>query len=255
MTHSITRTVNDVVKGALYLGGIIARNQATPGVLLNESIDILNEVIDELNGFGVTIPYYTDYSFSLVAGTRNYRFTPKLLSTATNEVTSNLLAELVSVRLTSGSVEHNVRIDDINSVDIHGVLTGDRGLPQYVSLQKYVMDGAGSGEPYSQVWFYPFPDTSYTCTLRAKAQIDHISNSTVLTQMPPQLHRFLKYALARELVGYYQLAQNWTQPKEEKYQEMKEQLMPAGDYDMTIQNSRLLNNSNYWYSGRLLSGS
>lgn len=255
MTHAITRTVNDVAKNALYLAGLVARNQAASGWQINECIEVMNELIDELNGFGVTIPYYTDYTFTMVSGTRNYRFTPTPDGSSTNEVTSNLIAEIVSCLVTSGNVQHNVHVGDINDVDIHGVLTGSQGLPQYVGLQRYVMDDAGSGEPYSQLWFYPIPDTNYTTTLRCKTQIDHLQKGDILDKLPPQLHRFLKYALARELVGYYQKPQNWSQQKEEKYMQLRDEIMPSGDYDMTIQNSRLLHNSSYWYSGRLLSGS
>lgn len=253
MTHSITRTVNDVCKGALYLSGIVARNQPANGWQINECVDILNEIIDELNGCGVTIPYYTEYEFSLIAGRREYHFTPSS-SGQSYEITSNLLAELVTVQLQQADIKYPVRVNDINSVDLHDVVTQSQARPEVVALERYVNDGFGTGEPYSKVYFYPFPDQAYTCFIRAKAQIDYVQNSDVLTNLPPQLHRFLKYALGRELVGYYQVSQNWTAQKEETYQKLFDLIMPSTDFDLTIQNTGILRRNGRFYTRRITSG-
>lgn len=251
----VTRTVNDVVKRAYELLGIVGQNVPLNGYQADLGVEILNELFDSFASGGFTIPTFKEFTFTMVSGERDYLFAPSLpTSPADNMNLQNRIIELnrVQVQYSGNTSLYPVRISDENSVAFNQVVLTSRGRPTQCALTRQLSDSTVP-VPYSRIRFDIPPDQAFTCYVRAKLYLNYVEIGDVLTEIPANMHLYLSYEIAYNLLNIYESA-NWTPQKEAKYQELKDMFTQAVDFDLTIDSSDILRSHSSWYNRRLVDG-
>lgn len=249
----VTRKARDVVRRAFDLLGLLGENEPMSGYQATTGLDLLNEILDSFASGGYTIPVFTEFTFNMSPAFRVYKVAPQINDVpADNEVLGARMVELVTVQVKQADIQYPVRINDLNSVEAHDTVTNSRARPEVVSLTRW-LDDSTMPVPYSALTFYPFPDVAYETSVRAKAYLDYVELDDEFTGLPASTHLYIAYELAYNLLNFYESA-NWTPQKDAKYRELKANFSQGGDFDMTIQNSGVLQRRGRFYTRRITNG-
>lgn len=249
----VTRKARDIVRRAFDLLGLIGENEPMSGYQATTGLELLNDILDSFASGGYTIPVFTEFTFNMTAGVRKYKVLPDVSDVPQNdEVLGNRLIELVTVQVKQGDIQYPVRINDLNSVETHDTVTNSQARPEVVALTRWLDDGT-TPVPYSALSFYPFPDVGYETFVRAKAYLNYVDLEDSFTGVPASTHLYISYELAYNLLNFYESA-NWTPMKDAKYKELKANFEQGGDFDLTIQNTGVLQRKGRFYTRRLTNG-
>lgn len=223
---NITRTVNTIIEGAYKLIGIYSEDRALSGQLTTEGLESLQEILDHFAATDTRIAYNSELNFNLTIDKAEYTLSKE----AGADINSNRIVELKYVVLTDGDFDYPVKILSDEYYFNRKRQVTSTGRPVRVYLQNEV-DTVNSAE-VSRLVFFTLPDKAYSCTVKAKFVLDAVSLSQPLDEVPNYYHRFLKYALGRELSSEYP-GSEWDNLKEKKYIEMLENITNASDVDLT----------------------
>lgn len=222
---TITTLTNDIVLKALYMLGEFSPQQPAPGYAIDEGISLLNDLLKTYMSEGSLIPYWTDIEFPLVAGQAIYT----VKSDGTGDVQANKIQSLGYVNLVdfgfTNPTSYPIEIIGFNKLLDVEYSTNSQARPTKIVLQ--------NKNEYSILQFYYVPDKSYTCKIKAKTQLDDLQYQDVINELPVEYQRFLRYALARELVAFYQTA-SWTATLEKEYTKMYSKLKNSSDRNLTV---------------------
>ncbi len=228
---TISKLVNDIVLNAYYLIGEFSPQQPAPAYAIDNGIYLLNSLLGTFMAEGNFIPYYTEIEFPLVIGQDIYT----IKDDGTGDIQSNKIQQLNFVTLEdtflSNPTSYPVEIMGFEKLLDIQYSTDIQARPTKIILQ--------NTPEYSTLQFFYVPDRAYTCKIKCKQQLDEAQYQGVLSQLPVEYQRFLRYALARELVSVYQ-TKNWTPILENEYQRMYKNLKANSDFDLTAHPEPLL---------------
>jgi hypothetical protein len=221
----IDRTTNQVVNNAFYLIGLVNPNESVPGYYTDEAIYLLNALLDHYMAVERLLPYFLTLSFALSAGKNEYLVGPK-----SSEVTSEKIASIGQASIIFNNVSYPLEQIKYYNLDGISYTTNLRARPTVIILQNEVY--------VSKLILYPIPDRDYEIKLQIKEQIGPVYDQSLLIQVPVDYHRFLTYALARELSSVFRVAKAWTPILENEYQTMKQNLMDNADIELGADGNR-----------------
>lgn len=228
-----TRTTNDIIVRALYLAGVYGPEDSNPrGYDIVEGVELLNDLLDNFSSAGIYIPTTTTINFTVEAGKHIYRLFPD----PSADINSNLIVDLQWCSLTSDNIKRFIRVADDGELlrTTHLAEDGVNGIrawPRLVRFQKFVNE--------TLLLFYYAPDRDYECEILCRVQLNHLVLEDPVFQVPTHYHRFLKYALARELTDIHKTAR-WSTKSENEYQEMYDRLKAANKVDVELRTSSIL---------------
>jgi len=214
-------TVNDLIIRSFATIGIYSPHKILGGQDELTALYHLNELLDYYEHNGLYLPFYSEISFALTVGQNEYVISKAL----TADVDHNPIVELDYVNLIVNNVSYPVRILSYDQVDLNVINTETQSRPDRVVLQR--------GVETSKVIFYTKPDVTYDCLIKAKTYLSNVALFDPMSEVPGYYHRFLRYALARELQDIYKSA-NWTPDQEQKYQTMLKEIKGAADFPLAI---------------------
>jgi hypothetical protein len=217
----LTRTTQQVINNAFYLIGLINPNETLPGYYTDEAIYLLNTLLDHYMAVERLIPYFENVEFQLVIGKNVYENGPPSFKKVSSIGAASLEIDNVSYPL-----------ELIKYFNLDGVAytTNVSARPTVLIMQNQI--------EFSKLIFYPIPDREYQLKMRVKHEISHLSDQSLLDELPVDYHRFLTYALARELSSVFRVSKAWTPLLENEYQTMKQNLMDNADLELGADGNR-----------------
>lgn len=212
-------TVNDLIIRSFATIGIYAPYRIIGGQDELTALYHLNELLDYYEHNGFYIPFYSEISFALTIGQSEYVVSQDVAA----DVTSNPIIELNYVNLIADQTSYPVSILSYDQIFLNQRNTTSQARPNRVVLQR--------GVETSTVIFDPKPDIAYDCVIKAKTYLSNVVLFDPLSEVPGYYHRFLRYALARELKDIYK-SENWSPEQEQKYQIMLKEIKGAADFPL-----------------------
>lgn len=221
------RTANDIIVKSFYLIGEISPDELPSGSQVTEALYYLNDLFDHFSSLGIFIPFVKDLTFNLQAGKDKYTIS----NVDPADIVAERIVELDYVNVVRDNISYPVRIVRRSDVFNNTRLVNLTTRPGTVILER--------DNQVTTLQFYPVPDFTYECNVRAKFMLDHLELFDDIEEIPPYYFRFLRYALGRELLNVYPSA-NWSDRAEAEYQAMYRNITAANDLDMSIFPSNIL---------------
>ncbi len=235
------RTVNDIIVNAFYLAGINSPDEVPSGQDIHEGQYLLTSLLDHYTSSGIYLPFIKELEFTMTPNKDTYSISDVVPADIVNRPLASL--DFVNIQLSTDiSYPVNIieRVQLFKDLRIKNLST----RPAYVILER--------AEQSTSLKFYPLPDQAYECTVRGKFFIEPLELNDRLDEVPFYYHRFLRYALARELSSVYSTS-TWKPIQEKEYSEMLKTIASANDIELGVRPSSLLQSSNYfnnyWDSG------
>jgi hypothetical protein len=216
------RTANDLILRALYLISEYQYNEIPPGYELDEGLYCLNELIDNLSGNSIYIPYFGNDTFNTIQNVDTY------------QQSSFTWAAIDFIYLTINGITYPLKElseRDYNNNSRDTTLTG--------TPNSFILRRSTSTTPISSIILYPIPDLVYPCTVTGKKSLLNLTLFTDISSIPASYHRFLRYALARELSSIYGNP-GWTSKDEDEYTRMLNQIMLTSDFNLNMEFSNIM---------------
>jgi hypothetical protein len=222
-----SRTVNDIINNAFYLLGEISPDVVPSASDVNTGLYVLNDLLDSFSGASVLIPFIKTIDVTLVPNQGTY----VISNIVPADFNFNRIVELDFVTVTIQQISYPVNI-----VDRAVILNQVRFSQGQTRPGAVFMDNL---DLQTNLTFYPKPDQAYSCQIRAKFMFDRLSLFQVITEVPPKYYRFLKYALARELLAYYPSG-SWSATTEDEYKKMLANIETSAEINVLINPDGLL---------------
>lgn len=236
----VTRTVNDLINRAFYLIGEYGEDYTVEGTDFDFALDTLNLIIDHFSSSASYIPITEAISFTMTPGQQDYVFSN--VAGITPDVVSNRIAGLEYCDIVLQQFFWPVRIVTRTQIYTNNYNLTAQFRPAYVMLVQNVEK--------STLRFFPAPDQAYRCDMQAKFFINKFEKNQPLRNVPLSLQDFFVYALGKQLTSYYPSA-NWNTNAQERYAELKADLLNTNDIDLSIRQSNLLRYPYQDYNGTI----
>lgn len=231
-------TVNDLIIRAFSTIGIYAPYKIVDGTDKLTALYHLNELLDYYQFSGLYIPFYSEFFFPMTVGKDEYVISNQVGA----DVAHNPIIELNFVNIRYLDVLYPVSILSYDEIDRNVRNPEILSRPRNIVLQK--------GVDTSKVIFYNKPDFPYECRIRAKTFLSDVQLQDHLTEIPGYYHRFLRYALARELKDIYK-SENWGEAEEQKYQTILTEIKNAADFPLSTDKNPVFGTANVVYDSRI----
>lgn len=235
------QTVNQLVEKAHYMIGEFSPEEVIPNHYITDGIEYLNDLINSFSENAYLIPFVKLVEFQTVPTQANYTFgnSPGV----TVDITSNRLTSVEYVGLKFNQTDTVVyALEPITRTNLydHTLLEEEGTIPGSYLLEK--------NEMFSTVRLYPSPASVYFMTLRGKFYLDKFEDSQLITNIPAGEQRFIRYALARELLNFFP-GGTWNDKAESEYIEMRNERMGGNDIDMTSRPANIVGKKDDRYNG------
>lgn len=218
--------------------GELDPDEPVPANYVNLALTLLNDLINEFTGTVIQIPLTKSLEFNLTVGKSVYTFS----NLVTADVVSNRIVNILYGTIYNSGIAYPLRVltrtpvyDDVRNTQV-------QARPRYMLLRKDV--------EFSTIEFFSVPDQNYDFVLQAKFYLDKFDLFSPIANIPLNLQRFMRYALARELIAFYPSA-NWPQQNEDEYQRLFKEFRSSNDLDLTVRPSGLLQRRYRQYSGSI----
>lgn len=214
------QTIEKLVLNAYYLIGLIDPTESIDGYLIEEGTFLFNDLLDNFVSVECLIPYYEDLNFTLTAGKSEYIVGPG----SSSDVVANKIVSIGQAAIIDGQTSYPLEV--INYFNLLDTIytTNIQGRPYLLKLQNVFED--------SKLMFYLVPDKAYQVKMKVKFELDNQGDQSLIYVVPTQYHRFLRYALARELASIYRGRANWNPILEKEYERMRNNLMASSDLEL-----------------------
>jgi hypothetical protein len=235
------QTVNELVEEAHDMIGEFDDNEVIPGRYITKGIRRLNDLINSYSQNAYLIPFVKKIEFQTVPGQAEYTFSNE--PSITPDVVSNRLVSIEYLQLKFDPNQTVVwPLQEITRTNLfdHTILEKEGTIPGAYLLEK--------SELFSTVRLYPDPASVYFMTLRGKFYLDKFESGQNITNVPLGEQRFLRYALARELLNFFP-GGTWTDKTEDEYQKMENERMSGNDIDLTSRPINTVGRKNDRYNG------
>lgn len=225
------RTLNDLITDACYQIGEFAVGENIDGFAIQKGVDLTNQWLDMLSNAGTNIPVLGNIEFNTEYNKQEYSISDIIPA----DVNSGRISDLVYAEYVQQGQSLVYPLDVIDKSSYYDNFRTNNLLarPNFLFLDKRVQE--------SRIILYPIPDQVYEVTLQAKQYLNKMSLNTNITEIPPYMERFLRFAIARELLEFYP-SSNWSDRAEKEYQSMKSQIF-GSDINLAVQPSLLLEQS------------
>lgn len=238
------RTTEDIIFSAFFQIGEFRPNEVPSDGQINQGFNLLNDLIGALSMDSLFIPLDSTILFDAVPGFDKYRFTTELAPIGPPPIppepifiASNRIVKLNYVNTTlvvaggPGSVIYPIRI--LSKAEFYGFIKVNQipGPPSFCFLDIQGQE--------STVQFYPTPNLAYPIEIKCKVGLDYVTRFTDVKALPPFYFRFLRYALARELLSFYP-SSNWPPSSEDEYQTMRKLIQGANSFNLDVRTDQTL---------------
>lgn len=228
----VARTINQLIDAAYRFLGEVGADEVVTGTETSDGLYILNELLDQFSAGGVYIPYNQKVTFNFTPGKGTYSFSDVVSADETvSRIVGISYANYFVQVGTSDPISYPLYI--INKSQYYNIvrLPNLQTRPGFVFLDRQITE--------SFLTYYPIPDQAYQCTMGLKLMIASFVLNQVIVNVPPYAQRFLRYALTRELKGWYPSGR-WSEQDEEEYTRMFNDFKASNELDMTIRPSQIL---------------
>ena len=236
----ITRTSNTIIDDAYKIIGMHSEDMALSDGRTVEGLQNLNELLSNYSANQTKIAYEKQLSFPVTAGKQKYTFSTAIGA----DVYSQLIVNLKLINLQNGTLLYPVDIQPDIIYYRRAQSLSDTGRPTQAYFQKE--------NEQSFIFFFEKPDINYTCTIKAKFMIDKVALNQPLNEVPDYYHKFLSYALGRDLNDKFP-GSIWDQKKEQVYQELLKDIKGATDLNFNMDTGAILKGYSY-RPGRIMRG-
>ena len=215
-------TIEKLVLNAYYLMGLIDPSESIDGYLIEEGIFLFNDLLDNYVSVDRLIPYYEDLNFTLTVGKSEYAVGP---AETEADITAKKIVSIGQAVVIDQYTSYPLEI--INYFNLLDTIytTNIKGRPYLLKLQNEIN--------ISKLFFYLPPNKAYDVKMKVKFEFDNQADQALINVVPVQYHRFLRYALARELSSIYRARANWNPVLEEEFKRMRINLMANSDLELT----------------------
>ena len=230
----VARTTNDIIDAAFRFLGEVADIEPVTGTMQERGLYILNELLDQFSSAQVYVAYNQEVTFTFTPDKATYSFS----NVVSSDVTCNRIVGINYGNYFVQEISYPLYI--INKAEYYNIvrLSNLSTRPGFVFLDRQITQ--------SFLTFYPAPDQDYICTMGLKLMIDSFAANTVIDNVPPYYQRFLRYALTRELKGWYPSGR-WSNEDEQEYQRMFDDIQSSNDLDLTIRPTQILTSPRPFY--------
>lgn len=235
----ITRTSNELILKALRLINIAPPDLGVDERKLTEGLETLNMLLDEFQSSGIYIPFRNELTFAMTPAQGTYYFG---YSPFDGVVSPDLILQLDYCFINDSGTKYKVNIVDVSEYNNADLISRSNSLPFLVFMQR--------NNEYTDLRFINVPDKAYSCTITAKFALTHVVKNEALDKLPAFSHRFLMYAVARELQSIYRSG-SWSNKEEQSYQSMYTKYLNSVDIDLV---SRASNPFTYCYDSGYIYG-
>lgn len=200
MTGFESISVMQLIRDAYFTIGML--NPQTPLTSFQEKqgLNLLNCEIQSMNGSGMNIPYFSEYTFNMVGGKQQYTF--GRLNTCDEQ--TNRFVSIDYIDYILNTVQYWVKVDSTKEwkTPYRQVANLNPSPPNecFVDQQR----------DQTVINFYYPPDQAYSCTIRGKQVLDEFTPNTQALNVPPYFYKLFKYILAAELSRTYPGPSVWT---------------------------------------------
>lgn len=216
-----TTTAKDVIFRALRMTAICFPNEIPSLNYIQTGIELLNEALDDYSSSSLYIPYKKTLTFPIVNGKATYT----IGTLPTNDIITT--AEVITL-LTA-----TFNFGTPNSQIIPLPIFLPEEIEYYSRLQKFSQIPSGiifnRDSENCTLTLYPIPPSgtgNSTITINFKQAFLNVEANTVMIDCPYWYLKFLRYDLAPELVGEYQIGQ-WTAEQEEERKQLRQKVKSA----------------------------
>jgi hypothetical protein len=229
-------TVNSAtfVRQAYSFVGIINQNDDLPDNMYQDGIDYLNQILGADQASGINIPYYVAYTLNTVNGQAAYTIS----TDSEADLVENPLIELEMAQVIFNNTQYPIYIKTREEF-----FDTARSLIAYSMPREMILV---PGVNTSQVQFYPAPNNVYQVIIRGKAALSNITKNTDMSNIPPHMLKYLRYALGRELSLRYK-SSVWDERAETEFLYLREQFNAGNDVDIAIQKAPSLRGSTFMW--------
>jgi len=221
------KTVNDLLVKAFYLINEYSPEEYPSAFEIAEALDYLNEFLDSLSGNSIYIPYVNEFVFDLSPQKATYIFSQN----DNADVKTNKIVEIFDAYLNFDGI--NIPLTQIQHDEAYHITR----YPQAYTRPTQILLHNKNFE--SLITFFATPDKSYEVTINAKQVLNNLELQQEITNVPKHYHRFLRYAIARELSSVFE-TNSWTDLKEKEYQKMFDDLCSSSETDWSLNASGIL---------------
>lgn len=223
----ITRTVNEVIENAYKIIGEFSEDNPLTQDKTVDALKLLNQLLDSYASTPARIAYDSLLTFNLVIDQTDYIFSRAIGA----DVDSDKIIRIKYITLKNADVIYPVHLDP-DEVFFNNIRDENRSHRPRNAYFQNQMEG-------SKLVFFTKPDVAYECTIKAKFIIDEVTLNTPLIQIPANYHRFLNYALAKELNSHFE-GSIWDNKREQIYQTELRQVSDYSDLDLTARTGAAL---------------
>ncbi|RTL14525.1 MAG: hypothetical protein EKK56_00785 [Flavobacteriaceae bacterium] len=225
-------TAAQLIEMAAHTARLIPEEQSIEPYLSSRGLEIFNNIIGEMGGAHVTIPYQSVVEFNLVPGQQTYSIGPDV----SYDVNTQQIIGILDCYVTNNQVRYPlVPIDEKMYRNI--VYPLSQGIPAMFLLRNF--------NTYSEIFFQPVPANIFAATLICKQRLTQVSFNTDLTQIPPQWILALKFMIARDFMYYYGL------PVDPSFiarvEKLYANLMAENVVDVTVEKTELISRNRFYY--------
>ncbi len=215
-------TARKLITNAYYLSGIVSRGlQSVSGEQLTDGLDLLNALLAVKAIHQTLIPYYQEYSLTVVKGQEKY-FVPNLIAAET--LTFNIGSVRYSMLYTARDRYFgSPRADNVESL-----------------MFNWHVERCKDG---SNLYVYFKPNVNYPMKIWGKFGLTHVANENVdLETVYDNFYiEYLRYALAEYICAEYNIS---FQPQsQKKLDEIEAQLKDVSPLDLHMQKTSTLSGS------------
>lgn len=229
----VTRTTNDLIINAFYTIGELGVGERPDAYMLESGLYLLNELLDQFSSNSVYIPYLSTVDFTFQVGKGTY----SISNIETADINVDRPVDISFANYSVSTISYPLNILNKAQYYNNTRLTNLIARPSCVFLDKQIQE--------SFLIFYPLPDQPYPCKVQLKCMIDKLEPFDVLDEVPPYYQRFLRLALARNLISYYPSA-NFSPQDEDEYQRIFADLKSGNEIDLTIRSSNILESPQFF---------
>lgn len=182
-----TMRASDLIRQAYLLAQVWDPGEEQPGVEAGEGLLILNTLIAEWASMGTYIPNYATLTIALEAGDYLEEITPP--------ITEILAAHIVPTDSDCQTILRYANLQEFNTFNFENL--------QSTPSRFYFEAKPGDINTKTNLYFWPASNSNYIATLYVKQIISQFTYSDVITNLPLNYFKALKYQLAKDLADIY----------------------------------------------------
>lgn len=222
-------SVRDFVSQSYKL--ISAANPTVPlhGSDLSLGITVLNQLLQSYASTGLMLTIAKDASVNLSTGQQDIVCGPSTFS-PTPDITTGRLANLENAWLVLDDVTYPLIIEGRSEFLAAWKYEPLQSLPRFVMVFPETT--------VTRLRIYPAADQVYQFNIRGKFQLSELTSNDDMDSVPQYYHRYLLFALAKDVAMYQGRAEAWTSALEQMYQSAKDVMVSTSEVNLSITGER-----------------